>query len=240
MSSNLNLSQMAENQASPELTHNAALAEIDASITESLTVDISAGNATVSSANYRSAVRMYVTGGTAARDVTLPAVKRLVMVHIDSSNTHPVTLIVGTTEIELQPGSKGMAYTDGSANGLETFAITVGNAGAPFDITTFLGGLVADGVRGMRINVRKPFFLPTNLAGSVVDAAGAATGTATFTFQKNGASIGTAVFSAAGTVAALTLTATAFDVGDIFDFTTPTPDDASLADVSFGLVGYRR
>jgi hypothetical protein len=76
-----------------------------------------------------------------------------------------------------------------------------------------------------------------NFTGSSLTATVAATASTVFDIQKNGASIGTATFAAAGTTATLATTggaAQAFAVGDKFALIAPATPDATLA----GLAGY--
>ncbi len=66
----------------------------------------------------------------------------------------------------------------------------------------------------------------------------AATASTTFDIQKNGVSIGSMVFAAAGTVASFTVTsATSFAAGDRLSVVAPASTDATLADVYFTIVG---
>ena len=69
-------------------------------------------------------------------------------------------------------------------------------------------------------------------AGSRPRADVAATAFATFTMLKNGISFGRFNFGAAASTATFIVAAdTTFDVGDLLTITTPSPADATLADV---------
>jgi hypothetical protein len=82
------------------------------------------------------------------------------------------------------------------------------------------------------------FSLPASLTGSSFYSETAANATATFTIKKNGGSVGTLVFSAAGTSPAITFsTAVAFAVGDKFTLEAPNPADSTLADLGFTFKG---
>lgn len=119
MSNNLNLDQLAVNQASKEATINSATAQLDAALTEVLAVDVTAANQSVTLANMRRNQLITVTGATVAgRTVTLAAVKRTILVRTDVTNTKPVAIVVGSTSIPVAPGSLVILSMDGTTNGL--------------------------------------------------------------------------------------------------------------------------
>lgn len=118
MSNNLDLDQVSPSQSSKETTINTALGQLDAAISEGLTVDVSAGNATVTDTNFRRNVRFLIDGASVARDVTFPAIKHLFIVTADAGNSADVTVNVGTTDVVMEPGTTALFYTDGTTNGL--------------------------------------------------------------------------------------------------------------------------
>ena len=78
------------------------------------------------------------------------------------------------------------------------------------------------------------------LTGSQGYADTAATAQTDFDITKNGSSVGTMRFAAAGTVASFIMaSATSFAVGDRLKVTAPATADATLAGVSFALFGAR-
>jgi len=80
--------------------------------------------------------------------------------------------------------------------------------------------------------------LPVGLTGSLGKAATAATGSTTFTINKNGSAIGTMVFAAAATVPSFTFTsAVTFNAGDILTIVAPATPDATLANIAWVLLG---
>ncbi len=120
MSNNLDLSQVAAAQNQKEVTINDQAGELDAALTEFITEDVTSGNVTVTDPNYRAAIRIFVTGATVGgRTVTLPAIKRLVLVSSDGTNTQTFDLVVGSTTLTVMVGERRLVYTDGTANGLE-------------------------------------------------------------------------------------------------------------------------
>jgi hypothetical protein len=80
-----------------------------------------------------------------------------------------------------------------------------------------------------------------NLAASATNSQAIAgtdsTGTATWTLEKNGSSIGTIVFSASTAAGVFTgISSTNFVAGDLIQLIAPSSPDATLANVAFTLV----
>lgn len=126
MSNNLSLTQMTVGQTNKETTHNDSNGELDAALTEQLSVSVSSGNATVTDAQYRRNVNFKVTGATVGgRTVTLgaTAIKRLVTVTNDSANTQSVSIVRGATSISLPVGKTGLFFTDGTTDGLKLLIV---------------------------------------------------------------------------------------------------------------------
>lgn len=241
MSNNLNLDQMASHQTTPEVTHNTSNGQLDAAVTEQLSVDLTAGNVALTALQYRSNIRFFATNATAApRDVTLQAIKRLVVVESDAANTKVVNLKLGSTTIVFNPGDVKLVVTDGTANGLLTYPINPAGQGVPFDVPTYFIGKPIASQEFLRFMVVRPFTLPINLTGSLGKARVAATASTTFTINQNGGSIGTFNFAAAATVATFSFAAAVtFAVGDIITIASPGVADATLQDIALNLKGTR-
>jgi len=242
MSNNLNLDQLATNQASPEVTVNDANAQLDAAITEILDLDLTAADATVTLAQWREHVLFRVIGadGSAVGDtVNLPQGKRgFVLIQSDEANVDPVDVVRGSVTYVIQPGHLYLAYCDGTTDQL--IMRDIGGAGEPNDFHIFLPGLMADAQVCIRMNVTRAFTLPINLTGSIATSGVAATATTTITLYKNGVSIGTLVWSAAGTTAAKTFaSAVSFDPGDVFSIEGQATADVTAADIAIDLFGTR-
>lgn len=94
---------------------------------------------------------------------------------------------------------------------------------------------VADTV--MYFPVAQSIALPINLTGSRAIAKTASTGTATFDIKKNGASIGSIVFTASATGTFTFASAQTFTNTDSFEITAPSPQDATLANIAFTFIG---
>jgi hypothetical protein len=140
MSNNLDLSQVAEAQNQKFQTINDKGGQLDAALTESFEADVSAGNVTLSSTEYRRAALVYATGAaTGGRTVTLPAIKKWALL-ANFSTTHSVSFVRGSTSISVPAGTgavnpgTSIAYTDGTTNGLFAMA-GAGIIGAVADFT---------------------------------------------------------------------------------------------------------
>lgn len=237
MSTNLGFPQLTEGQASPEVTVNDIAATLDAAITETFTADVTSGNVSLTNLQFREMARINITNATvAARTVTVPAIKRYFIVTSDSANTQTVAVVRGSTSISVAPAEARFFFTDGTANGLTSFAI-----GSVFDVAAFLPGLLVNGALAMLYVTDRAFTLPINLTGSKAYATTAPADAAqTITIKKNGASIGTV--NIAQTTGAITFTfaaAVSFAVGDRLSLHCPSPADSALADVAVNLFGSR-
>lgn len=241
MSSNLALTEMAENTASPEVAHNDALAEIDAAITEFLAVDVTSSNATVTTLQGQRNVAYLVTGASVARSVTFPAIKRLFLVDVPSSNTAVVSVVVGATTIALNPGTRALFYSDGTTDGIvQLTSQSSGSFTLPNDLSVYAPGVPSASATLLFHTVTRPFSWPANMTGSYGKSLVAADAQTDFDVTKNGASVGTIRFAAAATTATFVgFAATTFVAGDIIKIIAPASPDADLSGATFALFGTR-
>lgn len=240
MSNNLAITQLATNQASPEVPINDAMGAFDAAVTEILTIDLSLANFLMTNLQYRNSILFRIINATTVgRNVQIPQIKRgWVIFESDVANTQSFTIVRGTTSVACVPGRTYLVYTDGTANGLAVRDI--GGLSEPHDLHVFLPGTMTAAQLLYRLETVRPFTLPINLAGSFVSATVAATASTTITLKKNGTSIGTAVFGIGSPTATLTFTvAVSFAITDILTIEGPAVADATLANVSLDLLGTR-
>jgi hypothetical protein len=117
---NLNLSQMTAGQTQKHVTSNDADNELDIAITESVVLDFTAGNITLTDAQLRENFLFECNNVVAARDLTLPAtaIKRFFAVTVQSDETFNVTVKKGTGSSVVTPGNTKIFYTDGTTNDL--------------------------------------------------------------------------------------------------------------------------
>jgi hypothetical protein len=121
--------------------------------------------------------------------------------------------------------------TDGS--GVLSWATVSGGGSTSMDIAVTLDGAMGNSQKLIAAyKFATSATLPASLTGSSFVALVAATASTTVTLYKNGASIGTLVWAAAGTVPTVTFTtATTFAIGDYFQVIGPATADATLADI---------
>lgn len=115
-----------------------------------------------------------------------------------------------------------------------------GVPGVQSSISAFFPGKPTASLLVLRLVMSLKVSLPALLTGSNVSAAVAATASTVFDLQRNGASIGSVTFAAAGTVATFTFTTkSTFVPGDIFSIVAPATPDATLSDISFAFLAIR-
>ena len=106
------------------------------------------------------------------------------------------------------------------------------------DVGVFVPDRPAAGVLVFKLVVVRAFTLPAGLTGSRGHAGSAATALAEFELRKNGSSIGTTQFAAGSATASFTLaSATSLAEGDRLELVAPSPQDATLADLTILLKG---
>lgn len=130
MSGNINTTDVAAGQNQKEVTINDNQAKTDAFVSEIYTIDLSAGNATLTAAQYRGAEHFKTSGNSVSRSVTLPAVKR--PASFENGGSHAVDLIKGSTTISVAAGEIIAIRTDGTTNGLVKKGSSVAASGLVF------------------------------------------------------------------------------------------------------------
>jgi hypothetical protein len=130
----LDIEEVAENQDDKEITVNDALNALEAALCDWESLDLSAGNVSMTAgANltaFRRNILLKTTGNGVARDLTLPAVKRVFVVWNAGSAT--LSVKVGSTTVTVDAGDKIWFHTDGTTNGLESIG-GGGGGGGPVD-----------------------------------------------------------------------------------------------------------
>lgn len=127
---NLSIEEVAENQDDKEITVNDAITALEDAITEYTAFDLSAGNVSLTAgANllaYKRNIALKTTGNAVSRDLTLPPVKRAVMVWNAGSAT--LNVKVGSTTVTVAAGALAWLYVDGTTNGLLSIGVAGGGA----------------------------------------------------------------------------------------------------------------
>src|SRR5512134_478540 len=116
-SPNLNITHVAAAQNQKEVTINDAIDALDRAMGNVLVVDFTAGNVTLTDAQFRGAVAFVAANLSVTRDLTVPQIKRLFAVS-NAAGTAALTIKRGTGAVEVAAGTAILAYTDGTANGL--------------------------------------------------------------------------------------------------------------------------
>jgi hypothetical protein len=264
---NLNITHLADGETNKYVRVNEGFDALDAAITETLTVDLTSASATPTAAAVREAVVIYVENcNTGGRTVTLPTVKRPLIVTADSGNSNTFALVRGSTSINFAPDVSRIVYVDGTTDGLRILAASgvaapgagdlistnnlsdVANAATArtnldVDKVTFgipVTGKPEDGEVLFEVIPRWGMSIAASLSGwSVTSHASIAnaTGSTVYDVQKNGSSIGTI------TIGAGTNTATLAGAGGSFNGSTDAlrvvaPGTADATHANFTIHGY--
>lgn len=229
---NLAIPYIAAGQNQKEATHSTGMALLDAAITETLAVSVSASNAAPTAPQVRRAARIAITGATTSgRTVTLPLVKRPLFVSLDAASTKAVGIVRGSTSVTLLPGASLYLYADGTANGL----LRMGEFGL-YRAPIWVRGVPSNSEILTRWQVKdQPLVLLPDLLGWSFVADAAAAASTVWSVRRNGSAVGTLTWGAAGTVPTLATTggaAQTFAIDDFFDVVAAASADLTLADVS--------
>jgi hypothetical protein len=112
----LGITLLANSQVNQFALVNEAIETLEASSNDSLSIDLSAGNSTLTAPQFSGHFLFQTTGNAVSRTLTVPDDKRLFAVHNGGSATLNVTR--GTTTLTVAASKSRLFYTDGTANGL--------------------------------------------------------------------------------------------------------------------------
>jgi hypothetical protein len=236
-SPNLAITHVAAAQNQKEVTVNDAIDKLDLASNDTVDIDCSGGNTTVTAADYRENFLIRLTGTPAADfTLTLPDGKRVVAIHNTTAKAATLrTTTLGATVI-LRAGELSIV----ASRGTNLVALAASAVGGLYDIGLFIPGQPAASAMVFQFVVPRAIALPVNLAGSLAKAGTAATLAAAFTLRRNGSNIGTIDFAGGSTTATFALAGgAAFAAGDVLEILAPSPQDATLADVSITLMASR-
>jgi len=233
MSNNLDLPQLSASQGQKDVTINEQAAAIDAALTESLS--LSGNTPTITDAEYRENIVLVMDGSqSAAASFTVPAIKKLIFVD-NTASSYQVTVTRGTTDVVISSGKTQILYTDGTANGLTSFAVE-----APKQAVSYYaeGAIGTSEVIGSAV-LASTLTLLSGLTGSYAYAVTAPTSAYTFDIVKNeSTTLGTVNFAASANTGTFTFSSTeVLAAGDRLSIRGQVSTDATLADVSVTLVG---
>jgi hypothetical protein len=109
----------------------------------------------------------------------------------------------------------------------------------PWEPQGYVDGRPDAGLVIFRLVTKLGYGFLENAPGSRFKVQTPATGTVTLPIRNSGVDIGTVTFAMGSSNGTLTLDATAFAEYDTFEFFAPSPQDATMAGVSFLFLGYR-
>lgn len=112
----LQIPEVANNQVNQYLTVNEALRSLEAAMNDFLPVNLSAGNKTVSLAEFVNYFLFRCSGNSVARNIDFPLGKRFFAVL--NSGTASLSVRMGAITISLPAGASAFFYTDGTVSGL--------------------------------------------------------------------------------------------------------------------------
>lgn len=156
--------------------------------------------------------------------------------YVDIDTTGVLTRVASSgTNTLWSVGWNGTAFTT-----IARVAPVIYTHSQPFDLPVWIAGKPAAAERVLRFIATRAVSFPAALAGSAGTSRVAATAQRDFDVQKNGVSVGTVRFAAAGSTASF-IAASAFSLaaGDLLEVIAPGTQDATLEDIAFTLVGTR-
>ena len=133
MSNDFDLTQVAENQNNKYLSINTAIAQLAGAVGGILDVDMTGGNETLTLTQYRRSSLFRCDPGATPRTLTLPPVMRFAF--FGNVGSAEVTVEMGSTQIPVPAGTIILAWSDGTADGLQSVAGGGGGAGAFTDLS---------------------------------------------------------------------------------------------------------
>jgi hypothetical protein len=112
----LDITEVADGQIDQFAVYNQALRDLEAAANAQLSIDLSAGNHSLTSAEFTRNFVFVTTGNAVSRTLSAPATIRTFVIR----NAGSATLIVsvGSTTINVATAKSRMFYTDGTANWL--------------------------------------------------------------------------------------------------------------------------
>lgn len=240
----LAIPEIGPTQTNKYLTHNDAIALLEASTNAIFTnASVGAGPVALTEAQATQHFVYVFSGASGNFNVEFPATinsnnaKRVFAVrNSDTADTMTVKASSGTGgEVEVPPVSSAIIYQDFE----DMYAISVGTtAPESYDLGVYIPDNPNDGAEVLKFIAVRAFTLADDFVGSRAHVGTNPTSTAVFTVLKNGASVGTISISTVGAATFVTSGgATSFAAGDRLSMTAPSPQDATLADISIVFLG---
>lgn len=243
----LNIPQIGESQNNKYITHNNAVDALEqASNANYVNSSVGAGPLAMSEANFTRHFVFVLSGGSNDFDVTFPSQVNSVNTErvfaVDNRDTTYAATVKASTgsgdTVVIQPGQAALLYQ--SYEDVYALALFAGSTVLPYDIGVYLPGQPGDNENIMEYRFPRDVEFADDFAGSYAFIGTNPTSTATYSIKKNGSAVGTMQVTSGGVVTFNTTGgATSFTAGDRLTISAPTPQDATLADVSITLAGAR-
>lgn len=143
--------------------------------------------------------------------------------------------IAGNANVSVAPGQGGQLFFDGT-----NWHFNLGGAAQPYDLGTQLPGLPAGNTTYLIWEFPRTVVFPNNFVGAKGKCLTNPTANAVFVVLKNAVYIANIVINASGNFFFTTNSgAVTYNSGDYMTIQTPNPQDSTLADVGWVLVGVR-
>jgi len=240
----LAITEIAENQSNKYLTHNDAIAALEASCNDIYSnSSVGTGPVILTETEATRYFTYQVSGGSANFDLRFPSVintnnaKRTFAVR-NADTTYSVTIEATTgtgSVVTLAPGEAAVILQNYEDMTALSRALIL-----PYDPALFLPGLQSDGATVFQLVAPRAFTLADDFAGSVGFCGVKPTSTAVVYVQMNGTGIGTISINTSGVFTfSTTGGGVSLAIGDVISLIAPSPADANLSDISITLKGTR-
>jgi len=241
----LAIAEIGPTQTNKYITHNDAIAALEAASNDIYTnSSVGAGPVNLTESQATRHFVYVVSGASGNFDVIFPSqinfnnAKRVFAVrNADTVDTCTVKASTGSgSTVVVPPSSSAVIYQ----NYQDMFVLSAAST-APdtYDLGVYVPDMPDDGAEILKFVAVRAFTLADDFSGSRAHVGTNPAATAVFTVKKNGASIGTISISTVGVATFLTsgTGVETFTAGDRLSIDAPTPQDATLADVSIVFLG---
>lgn len=241
----LNITELEQNQNNRYITFNNAIAALERASNRKLAKTVSGtSDVTLTTDECTRYVYYVLSGGSGNHNLVFLGeiasnnADRLIVVKNATSYVTTVKSDAAGTTVVLPSGASAVIHQ--SHDDMVKLAEYDGLTTAPYDIGAFIPGLPDDGVEVFKFTAVRAIDFADNFANSRGHCGVNPTATAAFDILKNGSSIGSISINTSGVFTFNTTGAgTSLAAGDRLSVTSPSPQDATLANVSFVFLGTR-
>lgn len=242
----LAIEEVAEGQNNTYITVNNAFTALEeATNARYANAAVGAGPINISEADGVAYVLYKFSGATGDFDVNFPdeidtnPTQRLAVFQ-NADTTHTMTVSAGgVSYVDVAPLAGALCHIYGDTIVLLAQADT-GVPTFPYDFGAFIPGQPSDGGTVAAFLIPRAISLADDFAGSYGNVSVNPTLTATFSVAKNGTAVGTFQISTLGVFSFVTTgLGVTINAGDRITVTAPSPQDATLTNVSFVFAGTR-